>query len=56
MIPYQRASQVGVTDPQFQLPTQLDAMQAQLSEKVLPDPVLSLAYEKKPLLLHGFWF
>ena len=50
--PYQRALQVGVTDPRFQLPTPLDAMEAQmradlLSEKVLPDPILTLAYQKK---------
>ena len=30
MTPHQRALQVGVTDPHFQLPTQLDAMEAQM--------------------------
>ena len=52
MTPHQRALQVGVTDPHFQMPTQLDAMEAQmradlLNEKVLPDPILTLAYQKK---------
>ena len=52
MTRYQRTLQIGITDPQFQLPTQLDAMEAQvradlLSEQVLPYPILTLAYQKK---------
>ena len=42
----------GLTNPHFQLPTQLDGMEAQmradlLSKKVLLETILTLAYQKK---------